>query len=273
MNKIITDSGQTIDIDTLNLLSTSGSEVVVYNDESLVYKIFRDNYKFTHKTAEQLDYLSSLNTSRILMPMQKLFRNNKLVGFTMRYMPNGKKISTEPMSHLLDELLIIQRDVEIISEAGVRLIDIDKSNHIYNGGIYLIDFGNYKINENKDMFYNLDGKLHFVDNDNHCMVPIDNFENPTIQFFIKKWNYSKINSLLYEMLFMDNPNVDFYCLRKSIDFFRWQRKLQGELYDMQFYKQYFDKKLTVGGAVKKFIKENISIDEKEKADIMSLMDK
>ena len=238
---IITDDGQKIDINTLKLLSSDGSEVIVYHDDNLTYKIFRDNYRFSHKTANELDYLSSLKTSRILMPKQKLFQEDKLVGFTMKYISNAKNIFNDPISHFIEELSILAQDVELISQAGIRLLDLTKSNLVYDGGIYLIDFGNYKINENDDMFYDMNGKKCFIDNSNQCLVAIDDYKNQTMQYFIRKWNYTKINSLIYEMLFMDNPDIDFFVLRKILEFFTKQRKSQDDLYDINVYKQHSKK--------------------------------
>ena len=63
---IITDDGQKIDINTLKLLSSDGSEVIVYHDDNLTYKIFRDNYRFSHKTANELDaYLNSIGDNNV----------------------------------------------------------------------------------------------------------------------------------------------------------------------------------------------------------------
>ena len=269
-DEVITDDGQKIDINTLKLLSSDGSEVIVYHDDNLTYKIFRDNYRFSHKTANELDYLSSLKTSRILMPKQKLFQENKLVGFTMKYISNAKNIFNDPISHFIEELSILAQDVELISQAGIRLLDLTKSNLVYDGGIYLIDFGNYKINENDDMFYDMNGKKCFIDNSNQCLVAIDDYKNQTMQYFIRKWNYTKINSLIYEMLFMDNPDIDFFVLRKILEFFTNQRKSQDDLYDINVYKQYFNKDLSVGRAIQDFIANNIQIDQDEKDTLMSM---
>lgn len=269
---LVTDDGQKIDIDTLNLLSSDGSEVLVYHDDNLTYKIFRDNYRFTHKTADELDYLASLKTSRILMPKQKLFQDDKLVGFTMKYISNAKNVLNDPMSHFIEELSILANDVELISQAGIRLLDLTKSNIVYDGGIYLIDFGNYKINENDDMFYDMNGKKCFIDNSSQSLVAVDDYENQTMQYFIKKWNYTKINSLIYEMLFADNPDIDFYVLRKILEFFTKQRKSQDDFYDINVYKQYFNKDLAVGCAIQDFIANNIKIDQDEKNALMSLLE-
>ena len=270
---LVTDDGQKIDIDTLNLLSSDGSEVLVYHDDNLTYKIFRDNYRFTHKTADELDYLASLKTSRILMPKQKLFQDDKLVGFTMKYISNAKNVLNDPMSHFIEELSILANDVELISQAGIRLLDLTKSNIVYDGGIYLIDFGNYKINENDDMFYDMNGKKCFIDNSSQSLVAVDDYENQTMQYFIKKWNYTKINSLIYEMLFTDNPDLVFYVLRKILEFFTKQRKSQDDFYDINVYKQYFNKDLAVGCAIQDCIANNIKIDQDEKNALMSFLEK
>lgn len=69
---------------------------------------------------------------------------------------------------------------------------------------YLIDPGNYYINHIDDLLVYLDYK-----------EPNEN-EKKNI---IKSWNYNKFNRLIEELLFMDNERLDFYLLRKVIEFF------------------------------------------------------
>lgn len=270
---IYTDDGTKININNLSLLSTQGSEVIAYNDENTVYKIYRDDYKFAHKFCLDLDYLSSLKTSRILMPESKLFQDKKLVGYTMKLVSNPNNILDAPMSSLLDELSIIQNDIETISKANVRLFDINKSNYIYNGGLYFIDPGNYYINNLDGMFYRMANKRYFLDEETKTLQPVAKFDDASKLEYVRKWNYSKINSAIHEMLFMNNPDIDIPSLRKTIEFFRESKKEQGELFDLSIYKKYFDSSLSVGNAVKEFAAKNIHIDQNEKKEINSLFTK
>lgn len=254
MNKIY-DDNKLIDINNLSLLSTRGSEVFVYCDSNYVYKIFKEDYKLEHKSKEELDLLASFNTSRILMPKSKLISEEKLVGYKMCYIKGTKNILEDKMSNLLNELLIIKDDIELLSENNVRLIDINKSNIVYNGRLFFVDPGNYYINNINDLLIYYQDKI------------ITEKEKINI---IKKWNYDKINKLIYELLFMGNSQIDFYLSRKIIEFFEQNRTKENILYDFDVYTKYFDKELLICDSIHKFVTQNIKEDKEEKEKILSL---
>lgn len=112
MEVIYSGNRRLIDIESLQLLSQKGSEMNVYNDEELVYKIFKKDYKLGHKSIEELNYLSSIKTSRILMPESLIFNNDELIGYTMIYIKNEKDIHNDTMANLLNELMIIKQDID-----------------------------------------------------------------------------------------------------------------------------------------------------------------
>jgi len=255
MKNIYDDNNKLVDINTLQLLSTNSSEMTVYNNTDFVYKVFKKDYKLEHKDVEELNYLISIKTSRILMPKSKIFSDGKLIGYTMEYIKEKKDILNDKMLNLVKELSIIKEDIELLSNFYVRLIDINKSNIIYNGKLYLIDPGNYYINNIKDLLI--------------C------FENRKItddekQKIIRIWNYNKINMLIYEILFMNNSDIDFYLLRKIIEFFRQERKKEGLLYDLSIYQKYFDRDLFIKDSINKFVSNYIKIDKEERNRILSL---
>lgn len=244
-----------IDIESLHLLSQKGSEMTVYNDEKFVYKIFKKDYKLVHKSVEELKYLSSIKTLRILMPKALLFSNEELIGYTMPYIKNERDIHSDTMANLLNELMVIKKDIDILNRLYIRLIDINKSNIVYNGKLYLIDPGNY-----------------YIDDINDLLIYFQNKEitEEEKQNLIINWNYDKINKLMHELVFMNNSDIDFYLLRKIIEFFETERKKDGLIYDASIYQKYFDKDLTVKESINKFIKKHIKVDEEEKKMILSL---
>ena len=244
-----------IDIELLQLLSQKSSEMTVYNDENFVYKIFKKDYKFRHKSIEELNYLSSIKTSRILMPESLIFNNDELIGYTMIYIKDEKDIHNDTMANLLNELMIIKQDIDILNKLCVRLIDINKSNIVYNGKLYLIDPGNYYINDVNDLL------IYYQNRE---------ITEEEKQNLIINWNYNKINKLMHELLFMGNSDIDFYLLRKIIEFFEEERKKDGLIYDISLYQKYFDKDLTVREAINKFVSNYIKVDEEEKQMILSL---
>lgn len=255
MEVINNENKKIIDIELLELLSEKGSEMTVYNDENFVYKIFKKDYKFGHRSIDELNYLSSIKTSRILMPESLIFNDDILIGYTMIYIKDEKDIHNDTMANLLNELMIIKQDIDILNKLCVRLIDINKSNIVYNGKLYLIDPGNYYINNINDLLIYYQNK------------EITEEEKQNI---IINWNYNKINKLMHELLFMNNSDIDFYLLRKIIEFFETERKKDGSIYDISIYQKFFDKDLTVRESINKFVSNYIKVDEEEKKMILSL---
>lgn len=256
MNNIYDNNHQLIDIDDLALLSTRGSEVTVYYDLNYTYKIFKTHYKLKHKTLEEISYLSSFTTSRILMPISPLYSNHQLVGYKMEYISGSQDILDNTFDNLLKELLVIKADIELLSNHGIRLMDINKSNIIYNGKLFFIDFGNYYINNIEDL------SVYFP---NKILTKADIID------IIRKWNYDKVNKLIHELLFFNNPNIDFYRLRKIIEFFNDAKEKEETLYDYDIYDRYFNKQLLIRDSICEFIKMNIKEDKEEKKKLLSLL--
>ena len=139
--------------------------------------------------------------------------------------------------------------MEVICEKDKKLIDTNKSNTVYNGKLYLINPGNYYINDINDL-------LIFFKN-----KEINNEEK---QNLIVNWKYNQINKLIHELLFMNNSDIDFYLLRKIIEFFEIERKNNELIYDITIYQKYFDKNLTIKESINKFVSKHIKVDEEEK---------
>lgn len=240
----------------MKLLSDIGTEFVVYADDNYVYKIFRKDYKLSHKTPQELEFLSSLKTTRILMPSSLIMEDNELKGYKMPYIKGNMDILDTPMRELIDELHLIDEDIKLLSNSLVRLMDINKENTIFNGKLYLIDPGNYFINDIKAL-------LPYIENKEP--TPEEKIE------LIEAWNYDKLNKLLDELLFISNDEIDFYLLRKIIEFFEQERAKRRLKSNFGIFELYFDKSLTVRESINKFIKEYIKIDEKERQMILSLI--
>lgn len=242
----------------MELLSTKGSEFKVYNDESFAYKIFRKDYKLDHKTKEELEYLSSIETKRILMPCSLIIKDCELKGYKMPYIKGKVNILDAKMIDLINELHILDEDIKLLSQALVRLIDINSENTIFNGRLYLIDPGNYFINDIRAL-------LPYIGN--RKLNDTEKLE------LIESWNYDKLNKLLDELLFIHNEEIDIYLLRKIIEFFNSERMKNGTKFNLSIFEMYFDTSLTIRESINKFIKEHIKTDEKERQMILSLMQK
>lgn len=240
----------------MKLLSDIGTEFVVYADDNYVYKIFRKDYKLSHKTPQELEFLASLKTKRILMPSSLIMEDNELKGYKMPYIKGSMDVLDTLMECLISELHVIDEDIELLSNSLVRLMDINKENTIFNGKLYLIDPGNYFINDIKAL-------LPYIENKEP--TPEEKIE------LIEAWNYDKLNKLLDELLFINNDDIDFYLLRKIIEFFNQERTKRRLKSNFDIFELYFDKSLSVRESINKFIKEYIKTDEKERQMILSLI--
>ena len=240
----------------MKLLSDKGSEFIVYSDGDYAYKLFRKDYKLKHKTPQELEFLSSLKTSRILMPSSLIMEDNELKGYKMPYIRGSMDILDSLMGELIDELHIIDGDIELLSNSLVRLMDINKENTVFNSRLYLVDPGNYFINDIKDL-------LPYIENKEP--TPEEKIE------LIEAWNYDKLNKLLDELLFINNDDIDFYLLRKIIEFFNQERTKRRLKSNFDIFELYFDKSLSIRESINKFIKEYIKKDKKEKQMILSLI--
>ena len=263
MEVIKAETIENINLENLELLSEQGSEFTVYNDNDKVYKIFKPNYKLDHKNNYELIYLSSIKTSRILMPKSLITKNGKLIGYSMEYIKNSSNVLNDKMKNFINELIAITKDIELLSKLNVRIIDINKNNVVYNGRLYLIDPGNYYINYIDDLLVYLD-----------CKEP--NKKELTEQEkknIIKLWNYNKFNRLIEELLFMGDEKLDFYLLRKVIEFFKKEKQDNNLISDIKILQKYFDSELSVKESINKFVKEYIKIDDNERKLIISLYKK
>lgn len=263
MEVIKAETIENINLENLELLSEQGSEFTVYNDNDKVYKIFKPNYKLDHKNNYELIYLSSIKTSRILMPKSLITKNGKLIGCSMEYIKNSSNVLNDKMKNFINELIAITKDIELLSKLNVRIIDINKNNVVYNGRLYLIDPGNYYINYIDDLLVYLD-----------CKEP--NKKELTEQEkknIIKLWNYNKFNRLIEELLFMGDEKLDFYLLRKVIEFFKKEKQDNNLISDIKILQKYFDSELSVKESINKFVKEYIKIDDNERKLIISLYKK
>lgn len=242
----------------MKLLSDKGSEFIVYSDEDYVYKLFRKDYKLKHKAKEELEYMSSIRTKRILMPTSLIIKDGELRGYKMPYIKGKSNILDAKMEDLIQELRIVDEDIKLLSKALIRLMDINLENTIFNGELYLIDPGNYFLNDIKDLI-------------SYLTIIGQNTTNK--KEIIELWNYDKLNKLLDELLFINNNEVDFYLLRKIIEFFNCERTKIGAKFNLSILETHFDRTLTVREAINKFIKKHIKIDEQEKQIFLSLIKK
>lgn len=119
----------------------------VFKYRNMALKIFKKDKKepIDYYTAE---YLTNISTDRILLPKNLLFYNNTFKGYTYKLV--SKKGSTQrmimlPKTELVQNIRVLERDIEILSNKKVLLDGIEPTNSIFNGNLYLTDPTEYKI--------------------------------------------------------------------------------------------------------------------------------
>ena len=113
----------------------------VYKYRNSALKIFKTD-RYTPIDLETAEYLTTISTNRILLPKNLLFYNNSFRGYTYKLISkkgSGKKITTIPKDDLVGNILIIERDIETLSNKQVLLNGIEPANTIFNGNLYLSD--------------------------------------------------------------------------------------------------------------------------------------
>lgn len=118
----------------------------VYKYQNKALKIFKKN-KPIPMDLETAQYLTNINTSRILLPRNILFHNDAFSGYTYKLVKKGsiKGIINLEKDELIENISIIENEIELLSHKRVLLNGIDPSNTIYNGKLYLSDPSKYTI--------------------------------------------------------------------------------------------------------------------------------
>ena len=275
MENIHRYNGSSLDTSKLIFLTDKGSEFNVYRYDDFVVKIYKDNYKLTHLSIEELKIFKSILTKRILLPSDFLLNNNdELIGYMMPYIDGEKNLLYDSVSNLFNELAVLKEDLDSLSSNLIILKDINTENTIYNGNLYLIDPGNYAINQLEGIIFHVeieDTKLSneltkIAINSEYYKLRelINSLTKQEKEKIIKTWNYEKINKLMHMMMFSKMENIDPYTFRQIVQFIISERKKNKFTYDLDILKIYLNEELTIADAVDEFVKNNIMDNIKEK---------
>lgn len=281
MERFYTQEGHQIDVTKLELISDRGSEVLVYKYYNTAIKLFRKGYKLSNLTLEEIKTLSEITPQRILLPTGAIWNDNhELVGYQMDLILGEKSIDEANTNAFFAELELLRKDLDLLSSRLVILRDINLSNTIYNGHIFLTDPGNYLIDglEKIIMQANVDDPAILEE-----IIRIvrsreyDRLKDLTDQLtdeekikYIRRWNYGKINSLIDMLLFINGEHFDSFTLRLIIQFIMQEREKLGLTYNLDVLKHFFDTDLPVGKAVDTFVKEHIKDDPEGRKLYLSL---
>lgn len=281
MCQIFDDDGIMLDSNNIEFLSGQGSEFIVYKYFDLVIKTYKKDYKLSHLSLEEINVLKNILTKRILLPIGTLWNSNhELIGYKMPYIGGVKPLESDSVETLFKELEILKQDLDLLCENSIILRDINLSNTIYNGNIYLIDPGNYLTDGLENIIFHTNifnpsiierlNKILMEDDYDKVKCFIDSLSLEEKQNIIRSWNYNKINELIDMLLFSNRSNIDPFKYRQIVQFIMKERDKNKFIYNLDVLKMYFDKSLSIGDAVDDFIKKYIVDDPKEKALFLSL---
>lgn len=259
MEQVFNEDGSPLDINKIEFLSDRSSEFIVYKYLDSVIKIYKKDYQLSHLSLEELNTLKNILTQRILLPTGTLWNvNRELIGYKMPFIAGERSIESDSSLAFFEELEILKQDLDLLCSHSIILRDINLSNTIYNGHIYLIDPGNYLINELEKIIF----RVNITDS---SIVERQNL--------LRRWNYNKINELIDMLLFSKKSNIDPFKYRQIVQFIMKERDKNGFIYSLDVLKVFFNKNLCLGAAIDDFIKRCIKDDPKEKELFLSLYKK
>ena len=131
-------------------LIASGKNGDIYKYKNTALKVFdKDNVPMDKDTAK---YLSSISTTRVLLPKKLVFYNNSFRGYTMKLISNkgtGRRIINLKKGDFLDNVYMLEDDISLLSSKNVLLAGVSPENTIFNGELYLSDPSQYSLLELK----------------------------------------------------------------------------------------------------------------------------
>lgn len=126
----------------------TGQKGDVYKYKGEAIKLFNPDEK-PPMTEDVAEYLSKIQTSRILLPRKLVFYQDAFKGYTLRLVQKkgSKKLIGLPGDLLVDNVERIEGDIITLSDKKVLLNGITPDNVLFNGRLYLTDPAHYKILE------------------------------------------------------------------------------------------------------------------------------
>lgn len=281
MEQLFNEDRTPLDISKMELLSVEGSEFTVYKYLKSVIKLYKKDYQLSHLTLEELNFLKTIITQRILLPTGTIWNSNhELSGYEMPLIEGQRSLEHDGISAFFEELEILKQDLELLCSSLVILRDINLSNTIYNGHLYLVDPGNYLIGKIDKIIAHANitdpiiaEKLYrILEEGNYAKIKIlsDSLSQSERQSLVREWNYDKINKLIDMLLFSKIGSIDPFKYRQIVQFIMQERTKKGFIYSLDVLKIYFDSSLNVGEAVEDFKKRYIKDNPEERKLFLSL---
>ena len=139
---------------SLNKKIGEGTEGKVYQIDDNTYKIYypgalHDGFESKEKIHS---YLINILTEQIILPTNLIYNKfNRYIGYTAPPIENKRiKLIDIETKKFIQNLKILENDIQKLSNNKVLMVDVKHYNFIYNGTMYIIDPGKYKIKYDED---------------------------------------------------------------------------------------------------------------------------
>lgn len=282
MRQIFNEYGCPLDMSKIEFLSNQGSEFIVYKYLDLVLKIYKEDYQLSHLSLEDLNTLKNIFTQRILLPTGTLWNDSpELIGYEMLLVSGEKSIDSDDLDNFFKELKVIKQDLDLLCSNSIILRDINLSNTIYNGQIYLVDPGNYLVDGLHKIIFHMDISGLSISEDlfkilktgdyNDVRELMNSLSTEEKLDLLRRWNYDKINKLIDMLLFSKREGVDSFKFRQIVQFLMREREANGFIYNLDVLKMFFNRNLCIGEAIDDFIKRYIQDNPNERRLYYSLL--
>ena len=142
---IITDQGLFYNNIPLEYID-KGEEGSVYRYQDKAIKIYHDYPRKTTASLELLKLLKTMDTKRILMPIDILMESStKAKGYITPFIEGNKDIVYKYLKDkLLEELSLLEDDFATLGKESIAIGDLRESNYLSNEtGFFLFDYGDY----------------------------------------------------------------------------------------------------------------------------------
>ena len=131
-----------------------GKEAMVfrYKDEAL--KVYKKNIRKGTLSEDEAKELSVIETERILLPKRMIYdyETEQFLGYSLVFIPKAsrKRIPRIRKEHFVEELDIIDRDLRVLANNGVKIGDLHIGNVLYNDNFYICDPGSFIIDKEEE---------------------------------------------------------------------------------------------------------------------------
>lgn len=208
---VVVINGEKISLDSSYLKNNKigfGSEGVVYKFGDYALKLYYDNPRKNILDTDTINYLSTIETDRILLPIDGAFsEQGDLLGYLTQYHNTNKLkgIKNMDISTFIDEVEKIENDALYLEESRVDIDDLHRENIVFDGSINLVDPGSYMISDN---FYinNSEKVEEFV------------LEEIIYPIAISMFNSKKANNLLNDISNNTNQSISQFVKDTSSSF-------------------------------------------------------